>query len=86
MESVLRGHPESCMPFCVQEWQILDLANQREDELPGVLYHETDNHSARREIVLPKAVRTDVLGIRLLSVNGGESVRGGVFEVRAYKE
>lgn len=86
MESVLRGHPESCMPFCVQEWQILDFRSQNEDGLPAVLYHETENHSALREIVLPRAARTDTIGIRLLNVNGGESVRGGVFEVRAYKE
>jgi hypothetical protein len=86
MESVLRGHPESCMPFCVREWQILDFANKHNDGLPGVVYHETDNHSAHREIVLPKSVRTDTIGIRLLNINGGEPVRGGVFEVRAYKE
>lgn len=86
MESVLRGHPESRMPFCVQEWQILDFANQQEDGSPDILYHESDNHLAHREVMLPRSVRTDTIGIRLLNVSGGESVRGGVFEVRAYKE
>lgn len=86
MESVLRGHPESCMPFCVREWQILDLASQHESGEPDILYHETDNHSARREITLARSVRTSSLGVRVLSTHGGEVVRGGIFEIRAYTE
>jgi hypothetical protein len=86
MESVLRGHPESCMPFCVQEWDILDLDKRDSNGEPKVLYHEADNHAARREIILPYVAHTSTLGIRILAYQGENVVRGGVFEVRAYGE
>jgi hypothetical protein len=80
MESVLRGHPESNIPFCVKSWRLLDLSTTNE----VILYEESDNHLAHREVVLPQKVTTDALGLEILETHGqNENVYGGVFEIRA---
>jgi hypothetical protein len=83
MESVLRGHPENNIPFCVKSWRLLDLSTV--DEV--ILYEDSDNHLAHREVVLPQKVTTDALGLEILETHGeSENVYGGVFEIRAYED
>ncbi|KAJ4245828.1 hypothetical protein NW762_013952 [Fusarium torreyae] len=79
LESVLRGHPERIVPFCVKSWRLLDLSNEEE------LYTEADNHLSRREAVLESTRMIKELGVEILEVNGDENVLGGIFEVRVYE-
>ena len=81
MESVLRGHPERTVPFCVKSWRMVDLSHASE-----VVHQETDNHLARREVLLPRPIRTDALGIQILDIHGDQHVYGGIFEVRVYQK
>nr|AAO64249.1 unknown [Fusarium sporotrichioides] len=80
LESVLRGHPERAIPFCVKKWRLLDLS-QGEQEL----YIEYENHMSRREVVLDSSRKVTDLGVEMLELNGGENVLGGIFEVRVYE-
>ena len=57
MESCLMGHPENIMPFCVQEYKILDDKEQ-------VIYETTGNHSSRNEIRFEKPIQTSALSVR----------------------
>lgn len=58
MESCLMGHPEDTMPFCVQQYMVLD-------DRGNVLYETSKNHHARNEIVLDKTVQTSKLVVKL---------------------
>ncbi|PTD05408.1 hypothetical protein FCULG_00000100 [Fusarium culmorum] len=80
LESVLRGHPERTIPFCVKKWRLLDLSEGEKE-----LYVEDENHMSRREVVLDSRRKLTDLGVEILELNGGESVLGGIFEVRVYK-
>ncbi|CAK7218114.1 hypothetical protein SBRCBS47491_003397 [Sporothrix bragantina] len=83
LESVLRGHPERAIVFCVKKWRLLDLSGGQGNEKE--LYVEDNNHLSRREAVLEEPVTTTALGVEILELNGDESnVQGGIFEVRAY--
>lgn len=83
LESVLRGHPERDIPFCVKSWRVLDLS---EDGKEAELYRETDNHLSRREISIDPSVLVNAIGVEILEINGdGKYVRGGIFEVRVYE-
>lgn len=64
MESVLMGHGERAMPFCVRHYQICD-------ELGRLLHTSTDNHQTVNEIVLSKPVRTRQLVIEILEMRSG---------------
>ncbi|KIW84271.1 hypothetical protein Z517_03521 [Fonsecaea pedrosoi CBS 271.37] len=91
MESVLRGHPESRIPFCVRSWRVVDLARLDADGQPSTLYQEDDNHVTRREIAFVEdganaGPLTSAIGVEILALNGDENVYGGIFEVRAYEE
>jgi hypothetical protein len=77
MESVLMGHPESVMPFCVEQFQIKDGAG-------GVLVSCHDNHQTRRSFRLENPVTTDCLYISLTRPNG--MVPAALFEVRCYEQ
>lgn len=79
LESVLRGHPERHIPFCVKKWRLLDLSGEMEEEL----FVEDDNHHSRRVASINATVTR--LGVEILELNGGEHVQGGIFEVRAYQ-
>ncbi|CAK7200452.1 hypothetical protein SEUCBS139899_003147 [Sporothrix eucalyptigena] len=81
LESVLRGHPERAIVFCVKKWRLLDLSGGEEKEL----FVEDNNHLSRREAVLETPVLTTALGIEILELNGDDQhVQGGIFEMRAY--
>ena len=83
LESVLRGHPERDIPFCVKSWRVLDLS---EDGKEAELYRETDNHLSRREISIDPSVLVSAIGVEILELNGdGKYVQGGIFEVRVYE-
>jgi hypothetical protein len=75
MESVLMGHPESTMPFCVKGYRVLDG--------DGKLLHECkENHHGMNLIVLPAAVTTRALKIEILEMNG--ACPAAMFAVRCY--
>ncbi|KAF0645906.1 hypothetical protein FPSE5266_07793 [Fusarium pseudograminearum] len=80
LESVLRGHPERTIPFCVKKWRLLDLSDGEKE-----LYIEDENHMSRREVVFDSRRKLTDLGVEILELNGGESVLGGIFEVRVYE-
>lgn len=75
MESVLMGHPERDMPFCVQRYRILDAAGR-------VLHECFDNHQTRNVIRLSQPVQTGALHIEVLETHGAPAA---IFEVRCYE-
>jgi hypothetical protein len=75
METVLIAHPESQMPFCVQEYRILD-------DQQRVIYQKTDNHETCNEIVLPQALPTRSLSLELKHPSA--QVPASLFEIRCY--
>jgi hypothetical protein len=75
LESVLMGHPERRMPFCVERYRVLDGEGR-------VLAACTENHHARNVIVLPAPVVTRSLRIELEAP--GADVPAALFEVRCY--
>jgi hypothetical protein len=74
MESVLMGHAESEMPFCVRRYRILDDAG-------NVVYECADNHMARNVVRFPQAVSTKALHIEAIETHGAPAA---IFEVRCY--
>lgn len=77
MESVLMGHPERVMPFCVPQFQILDGAGR-------VLFQCDDNHQSRCTVQFASPVTTDQLKIKLVAP--GTPVPAALFEVRCYED
>ena len=75
LESVLMGHPERRMPFCVERYRVLDGEGR-------VLAACTENHQARNVIVLPEPVVTRSLRIELEAPDPRVPV--ALFEVRCY--
>ena len=75
MESVLMGHPERVMPFCVRQFEIRDSAGR-------VLFHCDDNHQSRRTVRFESPVTTDQLTLTLTAP--GAPVPAALFEVRCY--
>ena len=75
MESVLMGHPERRMPFCVERDRVLD-------EHGALLAACADNHQARNVIVFAKPVTTRALRIELIAP--GPHVPAALCEVRCY--
>ena len=57
MESCLMGHPENIMPFCVQEYKILNDKGQ-------LIYETAENHNSRNEIRFEKVVQTSALTVQ----------------------
>jgi len=75
MESVLMGHPERRMPFCVDRYRISDGSGT-------VLAECAENHQARNVIILPQAVATRELHFEFAPLS--PLVPVAVFEVRCY--
>jgi hypothetical protein len=63
MESVLKGHPENAVPFCVKHFQVLDSEG-------NVLAEEQDWHQARFEFNLPETLKTSGLRVKVLETWG----------------
>ena len=75
MESVLMGHAERRMPFCVERYRVLE-------EAGTVIAARADNHQARNVIVLAPPVTTRALRIEVTAP--AANVPAAVFEVRCY--
>lgn len=76
-ESVLLGHPEDVMPFCVRSYRLVD-------DRGGVIAQRRDNHQTRNTIRLEKAITVREL---LLEVDHpGPDVPASLFELRCYRE
>ncbi|MGJ5819723.1 FAD-dependent oxidoreductase [Paludibaculum fermentans] len=74
LESVLWGHPERDIPFCVRSYRLLDAE--------GTLLHECrENHQTRNTIRFDTAVTTSALQLEIVSTHGAPAA---VFEVRVY--
>jgi hypothetical protein len=58
MESCLMGHPENVMPYCVQQYQIVN-------DRGKIIYETSDNHHCRNEIRLENPVQTASLTVQL---------------------
>ncbi|KAL2807710.1 FAD dependent oxidoreductase-domain-containing protein [Aspergillus granulosus] len=82
LESVLRGHPERQIPFCVKSWRVLDLSSGNEER---ELFREEDNHLSRQDVSF-NPVHTTAIGVEILEVHGDpKHTLGGIFEIRAYE-
>ncbi len=75
-ENVLIPHPENVMPFCVQEYALLD-------ENGKVIYEKKDNHQTKNKIVFNTPLNTKSLSIRLK--HPSEGVPAALFEIRCYQ-
>jgi len=74
LESVLMGHPERRMPFCVKAYRLT--ANGQE------LVMIADNHVTRRNHQLPASIQTSQLTLEIIEVNG--PIPPALFEIRCY--
>jgi hypothetical protein len=77
LETVLMGHPENTIPFCVRHYRILNGDG-------AVLAECEDNHQTINRVVLDTPVTTDTLTIELLANNG--DTPPALFAVRCYSE
>ncbi len=77
MESVNMQHPEQIMPFCVQNYRILDENGQIQREIK-------QNHQTRNTIIFDAPVETKILQIEL--EHPSKQVPASLFEVRCYSE
>ncbi|MBN9662130.1 MAG: FAD-dependent oxidoreductase [Acidobacteria bacterium] len=76
LESVLWGHPERDIPFCVRHYRLLDAE--------GALLHEClENHQTRNTVRLDTPVTTSALQVEIVSTHGAPAA---VFEVRCYSK
>jgi hypothetical protein len=75
MESVLMGHPEREMPFCVREYTICNAAGQ-------AVYHAANNHQSRNTITFEPPLVTDRLVVHLESTHG--NTPAALFAVNCY--
>lgn len=77
MESVLLGHPEDAMPFCIKHYRVLDDAGR-------VLAKVPDNHQTQNFLTLGQPVTTRQLQIEVLAVHS--PAPAAIFSVRCYRE
>ncbi len=77
MESVLLGHPERRMPFCVQGYRVLDEAGR-------VLADCREQHQSRAVMVWPEPVKTSSLRIELTP--SSPAIPAALFAVRCYEQ
>ena len=96
MESVLMGHPERVMPFCVREVAVAVpakvpvLAGQpngsgaNSSDTERLIFEIAENHQSRRVIRLQPPVTTDALELRLIAPHANVPV--ALFEVRCFAD
>lgn len=77
MESVLLGHPERVMPFCVQRFEILD-------DTGALVFQCDDNHQTHCSVRLPKPMVTRQLVLKLHAP--APSIPAALLAVRCYSE
>lgn len=63
MESVLMGHPERTIPFCVRQYRVYDGSGQ-------LLAADDDNHQTQVTIALPAPIMTDAIRVEVLAMHG----------------
>lgn len=73
LESVLMGHPERELPFCVRRYRIS--SDQQ-------ILFEGENHSTRTSLLLDDGVVTSALTVEVLETRG---LPAAIFEVRIYE-
>jgi hypothetical protein len=76
MESVLMGHPENVMPFCIREYKLYDDKGQ-------VVYEKTNNYQTINRIKFSTAVTTQKLVLQ--AKHPSDDVPAAVFEVQCYE-
>jgi hypothetical protein len=76
MESVLWGHPDGPIPYCVRSYTI-------SDDKGGVLWKESENHQTMRIIDFNEPKRTSLIGIRVHEVWG--NAPAAIFGVHVYR-
>ena len=64
MESVLHGHPERVMPFCVRHYRVLNCGRE-------LLAEVSDNHQTINTLHFDPPLQTDHLVIECLATHGG---------------
>jgi hypothetical protein len=74
LESVLRGHPEREIPFCIKRYRV--------STADRVLF-EGENHSTRASLLLPDVVTTNTIRIDVLETRG---LPAAIFEMRCYAD
>jgi len=96
MESVLMGHPERVMPFCVREVTVALPAkvpvaavhsasnNLKNLDTERLVFQISENHQSRRVIRLQTPVITDALELRLVAPHA--DVPAALFEVRCFAD
>jgi hypothetical protein len=72
LESVLRGHPEREIPFCVKRYRV---------SADSKVLFEGENHSTRASLVLDQPVTAKALQVEVLETRGTPAA---IFEVRCY--
>ena len=94
MESVLMGHPERVMPFCVREVtvavpaKVLAVAGHQNSngsnssDTERLIFEITENHQSRQVIHLKTPVTTEALELRLVAP--GANVPAALFEIRCF--
>ncbi|RZF58558.1 FAD-dependent oxidoreductase [Sphingobacterium corticibacterium] len=75
MESVLMGHPEDVMPFCVRNYKIVD-------DQGHIVFEKEDNYQSMNRIELEQPVITSALTI--VVDRPSENVPASLFSVRCY--
>jgi hypothetical protein len=75
METVLMGHPEDVMPFCVRDYQI-------KDGQGNVLYCAEKNYQTKNVIILEQPIYTDCIRISL--VHPSANTPAALFGVKCY--
>jgi hypothetical protein len=76
MESVLMSHPETVMPFCVRNYQMMD-------DKGKMIYSKKDNYQSRNTIVFDQPI--DTAKLTLVVERPSDDVPAAVFAVRCYK-
>ncbi|TYR35133.1 FAD-dependent oxidoreductase [Sphingobacterium phlebotomi] len=76
MESVLMGHPEDVMPFCVRNYKIVD-------EKGHIVFEKEGNYQSMNSIELDQPIATSALTI--VMERPSDNVPASLFSVRCYK-
>lgn len=76
METVVMGHPETAMPFCVRHYRIRNGSGQ-------VIAEKDNNYQTRNTVYFETPIETDRLDLELLATHG--QVPAALFEIRCYR-
>jgi hypothetical protein len=77
MESVLMGHPENVMPFCVTNFSV-------EDENGNMIWNVQDNHQTIRRFKATEKISSQQLTFRF--EHPSDQVPAAVFAIRCFND